>query len=270
MAMTATFSRSNRSSRFIPYDNFKPNVRPYGPEVVPDIKWRDWRLRELRQDLRETYPEMWPPIVPALRARATEEINQQRANDSVRHRDFKPRSLADLNGYRATRLQFRSLQDINRRVHRARLATRPREEYREEEYDKLPPFFFEELSSDLFARVWEFATDTFGHKDWAFLVNDRDWTAYWLNKLPAEFVRSASVVARGDRFRGGKAGHDEHGYEYLFLEQHNRVYLCTAIVAKLLQENCFDALLFGATAEQKKTLDLMDKSTVGIADGMLL
>lgn len=227
-------------------------------------------MRELRQDLRETYPEMWPPINPALRARATEEIAQQRANDLPRERGFQRRSLADLDGYRATQLQFRSLEDIDREAHNLRLAAHPRKEYREVDYDKLPPFFFEQLSSDLFFRVWEFATDTFGHKDWAGLVNDRDWTGYWLSKLPAEFVRSASVVARGDRARGAKPRRDEHGYEYLFLEQHNRVNLCTAVIAKLLQENCFDALLFGATAEQKKALDLMDKSTDHIVDGMLL
>lgn len=225
-------------------------------------------MRLLRQELKERYPEMWPPIIPMLHARAAEEIGRQRDTDPPRQRGFQPRSLNDLKGHKATQLQFVSLAETNRRVEEARLTIRPRKEYREVEYDKLPPFWFEEISSDLFARVWEFATDTFGHKDWAGLVYDDDWTKRWLRKLPADFVRSASVVARGDCLRGAKPGQDEHGYEYLFLHRNSRVYTCTAVIAKLLQEHCFDALLFGATDLQKKTLNLIDRSTDATLDGM--
>lgn len=265
---TTTRRRPRRSPRLIADDMFKPNVRPHGIELVPDTKWRDWRLREASGGLKEKYPEMWPPITPALHALAVDELARQRASDPQRQRGFQPRSLADLDAYRATQLQFRSMREISRRVEETRRATRPpTEEFREVDYDNLPPFFYEELSSDLFARVWEFANDTFGHKDWADLVHERDWTSHWLSRLPDAFVNSAARVARGDPLRGAKPGSDEHGYEFLFLEQHNRVYLCTAVIAKLLEENCFDSLLFGATAAQKKTLKLMDESTDDI-DGM--
>lgn len=265
---TTTTAHTGGNDRLYNGVHIKPNVRPRGIEVVPDINWRDWRMRLLRPELNEMYPEMWPPVNRALHARATEEIARRTATDPPRQRGFHPRSLKDLKGHQATQLQFVSLEETNRRVEEARLTLRPRKEYREVEYDKLPPFWFEELSSDLFARVWEFAADTFGHKDWAGLVYEDDWTKHWLRKLPAEFVRSASVVARGDRLRGAKPGQDEHGYEHLFLHRNSRVYTCTAVIAKLLQENCFDSLLFGATDMQKKTLNMIDRSTDATLDGM--
>lgn len=246
----------------------KPNVRPYGAEVAPDMKWRDWRLRAQREEIRDNYPEMWPPINAELRRRAEEELSEQKANEPARDQVFRPRSLKDLRGYRPTRLQFRPLQDTDSKVTKLRRATHPRKEYREEDYDKLPPFWFQEVSSSLFARVWELAADAFGQKDWGDRVYDKDWTGHWLQHLPADFVRCASVIARGDPARNSKEGSDPHGYEFLFLDLHNRVYLCMAVIAKLLQENCFDDLLFGAKAQEKKTLNLLDKSTDSVPDGM--
>lgn len=257
----------------ITQDQAKPNVRPYGIEVVPDIQWRDWRLRELRPEIRATYPVFWPPINDTVRANdgaeRLEQINHYLGAYPRRLQGFAPRSLRDLPlDYQPTQLQFRPLEDINKRVDSVRIATRPRKLFEETEYDKLPPFWYAETSSDLFARVWDFANDAFGHKCWGDRVNERDWTGYWINKLPADFIRAASVVARGDPLRGRKDGHDEHGYEFLFLEQSNRVQLSTAVIAKLLQENCFDALLFGVTPEQKKALNLVDRTTDATADGM--
>lgn len=247
----------------------KPNVRPHGVELAPDTSWRNWRLREQREEIRDTYPEMWPSINAELCRRAEEELREQKANETTRDRVFRPRSLNDLRDYRPTRLQFCSLQDTDSRVADLRRATRPRKEYREEDYDKLPPFWFEEVSSSLFARVWELAADAFGQKDWGARVNERDWTSHWLRHLPVDFIRCASVIARGDPARKSKEDSDTHGYEFLFLDLNNRIYLCTAVIAKLLQENCFDDLLFGAKAQEKKTLNLLDRTTDSVADGMM-
>lgn len=274
-SQTQTVSRRRQSNSrpVIPQGQVKPNIRPYGIEVVPDTNWRDWRLRELRPEIRANYPVFWPPIDDALRANDNAErqnqINYHLGDYPARLQGFAPRSLDDLPlNYKPKQLQFRSLRDINRQVDTARIADRPRKLFQETDSDKLPAFWFAETSSDLFTRVWEFANDTFGHKCWGGQVNERDWTGYWINKLPADFIRAASVVARGDPLRGRKDGHDDHGYEFLFLNQANRIQLSTAVIAKLLEENCFDALLFGVTPDQKKALNLVDRTTDATADGM--
>lgn len=247
----------------------KPNVPPDDLEVSPDPKWRDFRLREVRPELCEPYPATFPDLSHILYRNDAIAANQyQQENIGSRPRHFTTRSIDDIRDYKPERLQFKTIEEIQARVARIKMQTHPRRLERPEDNDSLPPFFYEETCSSLFSRVWDFANDTFGHKCFAGQLQDKDWTLHLLRNLPADFVRCASVVARGDPARGAKALTDEHGYEFMFLSKHQRVYLCTAVVSKLLQENCFDSLLFGTTKLERKTLNLIDRTTDNFSDGM--
>lgn len=225
---------------------------------------------------------MFPDINPLLDREANAQLA---AEDNVNVAPFTKRSLKDLRrdpNYRAERLQFRPLQDIRDRVDEIWAATQPRKPRPQGELDTLPTFFFESLSSSLFARVWDFAAETFGQQpagdarspaqkktDFDRLFQGTDWTEEFLQDLPSEFVRCVSQVARGDFFKRGFKSYDPHGYEFLFLDRDSRISLCTAVIAKLLQEQCFDSLLFGARKIERDALRKTDIAQEDIADGTL-
>lgn len=248
-----------------------PNVRPGDLEVSPSREWRDWRLRQQRPELRQTPAPTFPDISSSLNALNLTQQQQDERYAARRHHIFTDRSLDDLEGFTATRLQFRPLAETWARLNTLHAKTRPRKPVRGEDQDRLPGFWFEEMASSLFARLWDFAADTFGHADFTHDLHQGDWTERMLRHLPADFIRCASVVARGDPYRQpktGPRGYNDHGYEFLFLSQNERVYLCTAVLSKLLHEQCIDSLLFGAKPEEMMALEAVDRTNEELADGM--
>lgn len=260
---------------------FVPNVRPEGFEVAGDRHWRDWRLRKRRPELRERYTVTFPNINPLLERDAKVRIDAQ---DNVNLVPFAKCTLNDLrnkSAYRVERLQFRPLQETHDKVDAIWAARHPRKARPQEELDKLPSFFFESLCSSLFARVWDFAAETFGQQpavdarsdaqkqaDFDRLLKDTDWTGHFLQHLPPDFIRCVSEVARGDYRNRGWKDYDPHGYEFLFLDRDQRIHVCTAVIAKLLQEQCFDSLLFGALKIERDALSKTDVAQEDIANGM--
>lgn len=260
---------------------FVPNVRPEGIEYAGDRNWRDWRLRKRRPELRERYTATFPNINPLLDQEAKSHIAAEEKAKLVR---FTTRRLGDLQkdpNYRVERLQFRPLQETYDKVDEIWSETRPRKPRPQEELDKLPIFFFEGLSSSLFARVWDFAAETFGQQpamdersdaqkqaDFDSKLQNTDWTRRFLQYLPPDFIRCVSQVARGDYNNRGWKPYDPHGYEFLFLDRDQRIHVCTAVIAKLLQEQCFESLLFGALKVERQALSKTDVAQEDIANGM--
>lgn len=249
---------------------FEPNVKPDGIEVAGDRKWRDWRLRKRRPDLRQRFTDTFPDINPLLERRAQDLIDAQAV--AGRGTKFQHRTILDLpgNGYIVEQLQFRPLQATQDRVDSIWTATRPRKPLQQDEIDRLPTFFFEEITTSLFARVWDFAGETFGQQIGNGprvdrLVRSKDWTGELLQKLPDDFIRCVSETARADRNMSSPS--DPTGYERLFLSRESRISLCTAVIARLLQENCFDSLLFGARRIEREALRKIDESQEDTADG---
>ncbi|KAJ4397250.1 hypothetical protein N0V93_001474 [Gnomoniopsis smithogilvyi] len=258
---------------------YVPNTRPEGIEFAGDGHWRDWRLRKRRPELRERYTATFPNINPFLEREANARVDTQ---EHLRFVPFTKRTLHDLREdptYRVKRLQFRPLQETQDRVDAIWAATRPRKSRPQEELDKLPSFFFEGLCSSLFARVWDFAAETFGQQpavdarsdaqketDFDRRLQDTDWTDRFLQHLPPDFIRCVSEVARGDYHNRGWKTYDPHGYEFLFLDRDQRIHLCTAVIAKLLQEQCFDSLLFGARKIERDALGKTDVAQEDIAN----
>lgn len=252
---------------------FVPNVRPAGIEVAGDRKWREWRLRKRRPGLRHRFTATFPDISSAWEKRALGLIHKESVVRTVR---FQKRSIADL-GKDPTvveQLQFRPLQAVRDKVDLICAATRPRRPQALDEFDTLPAFFFEDIASSLFARVWDFAAETFGQQPAqeeepgfsARLVASCDWTSLLLEDLSDDWVRIVSEVARADP-NMKQEGDDDSGYEFLFVDRESRVALCTAVIAKLLQENCLDSLLFGARKIERETLQKIDESQEDVADG---
>lgn len=260
---------------------YVPNARPEGIEVAGDRHWRDWRLRKRRPELRQRYTATFPNINPLLECEANARIDAQNTVNLV---PFTKRTLEDLrkdSNYRVERLQFRPLRETQDKVDAIWTATRPRKQRLQEELDKLPSFFFESLCSSLFARVWDFAAETFGPQpvvdarsdaqkeaDFDRRLQDTDWTAHFLQHLPPDFIRCVSEVARGDYRNRGWKDYDPHGYEFLFVDRDQRIHLCTAVIAKLLQEQCFDSLLFGTRKIERDALSKTDVAQEDIANGL--
>lgn len=259
------------------------NVHPEGTEVAGDRHWRDWRLRKRRPDLRERHTVTFPNINPLLDRDAKARID---AGDHVNLAPFVKRTLDDLRKdphHSVKRLQFPPLHDTQDRVDAIWAATRPRKLRSQDELDRLPTFFFEGLSTSLFARVWDFAAETFGQQpaidarsdgekqaDFDHRFQSTDWTAHFLQYLPPDFVRCVSEIARGDYRNRGWKYYDPHGYEFLFVDRDQRIHLCTAVIAKLLQEQCFESLLFGARQCERDALRKTDEAQEDIADSMCL
>ncbi|PSR82052.1 hypothetical protein BD289DRAFT_484109 [Coniella lustricola] len=249
-----------------------PNVRPAGPEICPDPRWRKWRLREQRPELRDKFPPFHPAVAPLLAQQGQQEIDRYANAAKLETPTFRARSMHDLADFSPTRLQFRTLLEIEMDWVQKWNAVHPRTELRDQDIDKLPNYWFEEMAHSLAARILELAATAFGQADLADRVLERDWTEKILQHLPADFVRCASLVARGDPLRYpklGPNGYNDRGYEMLFLSRDDRVYLCAAVIAKLLQEYCLDSLLFGATAAETQALSLLDESTIHVHDGFM-
>ncbi|ROW14243.1 hypothetical protein VPNG_04230 [Cytospora leucostoma] len=224
-----------------------PNARPTGQELVPDQAWTTWRLRNQRPELVADMPKTFPDISKYRYEEANQvvetsiaEANAERAKEPR----FRKRSFEQLRDYRPVQLTFRPLHEFYDEADR-QLARRPRQAHlddSDDDDDKIPGFWFDRLSFDLFTRVWQFASDTF------------------------EFVKYASEVARGDPVIMPPPRADPNNWEYLFLAKDSRVLLIVGIIAKILEENVFDSLLFGATPGQKQALNNIDNEMATLAD----
>lgn len=249
----------------IPEENYKPNIRPNGPEESPDPKWRAWRLMQQRPEIREILPKKFPDINRQLRELDLRKIGLSFKQDPPPE-FFKPRNLEDLKGYKPIRLKFRGLPEVFRDYGEEQQRNRPRKVPRPDEEDSLPMEWLEEITQGLFARVWAFCNDTFGRECFGGRVDERDWTDFVLRRLPTDFLNCASEIARGDPVRHPKLN-DPHSYEHLFLAKNERIFLMIGTISKLLKTHVFDKLLFGALEEEAETLKLQDKTTAHVEDG---
>lgn len=257
---------------------FQPNVQPNYIDIGGDRQWRDWRLRRRRPDLRQRLAPTFPNVTPEIIKNAEALIDGDAKEAAANRRPFQHRSLRDLDdpGYRVEQLQFRPLEFTQAKVDSIWTSTRPRKQQAQDELDQLPTFFFDEISSSLFARVWDFAGEAVGQvvgdddksqQDVFDRVAERDWTHSFLRHLPEDFVRIASVTARADPNFASPDRDDVSGYEYMFIDRESRIALCTSVIGKLLQEHCLDSLLFGARKREREALRKIDESQEDTADG---
>lgn len=244
----------------------KPNARPRTEEAVPSAEWTRWRLYKQRPDIEDKFPEYFPDMRKQLYDRLNAEVQADKERIPQPPR-FRKRSLEELKeDYTPTQLGFAPLTDFYDEVDRqnARLSRRQRIDS-DEEGDKIPSLWFERMAQDLFARVWEFCSDTFGldeslpeESNLTGKLNDYDWTLRWLDKLPKEFVVLASQVARGDMTVVKAKNSDPTNWEFLFLDPKSRVKLMIGVMAKLLEKNLFNSLLVGAADVEKTALEADD------------
>lgn len=238
----------------------RPNAPPKSLEAVPSAEWARWRLYKQRPDIKDNFPDYFPDVRRQLYERLNAEkiAAEEQIPDPPR---FRGRSLDELKGkYKPTRLTFAPLSDFYDEADRqnARLSRRQRLDS-DGEGDTIPSLWFERMAQDLFARVWEFCSETFGLP--AQLENSHekyDWTLRWLDKLPQEFVVLASQVARGDMTIVNPKGSDPNNWEYLFLNDESRVKLVVGVMAKLLEKNVFNSLMVGAADVEKIALTADD------------
>jgi hypothetical protein len=251
--------------------SIRPNAPPQVEEAVPSAQWARWRLYKQRPDLQEEFPEYFPDVRRQLHERLTAQMREASGKIPNPPR-FTERSLKELRGtkdqpYEPTQLGFAPLTQFYDEADRqnSRLSRRQRLDS-DEEGDRIPSLWFERMSQDLFARVWEFCSETFGADE----MDDTkvlekyysdDWTLEWLDKLPHEFVALASQVARGDRtVVTWSKREDPNNWEFLFLDKMSRVKLMVGVMAKLLEKNVFNSLLFGANDMEKAALAADDKA----------
>lgn len=240
-----------------PYYTWRPNAPPKAEEAVPSAEWARWRLYKQRPDIRDKFPEYFPDVRKQLfdRLEADCTAAKERIPDPPR---FEKRSLEELKegNYKPAQLGFAPLTDFYAEADRqnARLSRRQRVDS-DAEGDRIPSLWFERMSQDLFARVWDYCYDTFGlNASIALSYKDHDWTLRWLDKLPEEFVVVASQVARGDMTVVAPKKYDPNNWEHLFLDDMSRVKLMVGVMAKLLEKNVFNSLLFGAADVEKTAL----------------
>lgn len=240
----------------------QPNARPNGVERVPDVKWARWRLCKQRPEIQDIFPDYFPDIRAQMHQRLTARIQGEYDQDDQAPQRFKKRSLKELRSpYEPTQLWFAPLAHFYDEADRLNAKLSPRERLDTDgEGDKIPSIWFERMAHDLFARVWEFSSDTFGLQSLGASYNDKDWTRRWLGKLPREFVDVASQVARGDPTVETPKESDPNNWEFLFLDSMSRVKLMVGIMAKLLEKNVFNSLLFGARDVEKTALEADDCS----------
>lgn len=253
----------------------EPNVQPDHLEIAGDRQWRDWRLRRRRPNLCKQLTPTFPNVNPEIITKAQALVDEDDQEAAAHRKPFRPRQLEDLDDpeYTVEQLQFRPLEFTQAKLDSIWASTRPRKQQAQDELDRLPTMFFEELCTSLFARVWDFAGEAVGQQlgddpsqeAVGVRVDDDDWTSRFLTHLPEEFVRIASVTARADP--NFKSDSDPSGYEYMFVDRESRINVCTSVIAKLLQEHCFDSLLFGARKIEREALRKIDESQEDTDDG---
>lgn len=214
-------------------------------------------------------PGSFPNINTQLRNQDLDQIEQRTGQKNQLHIStvYEQRSIEHVRHLKPSRLAFRPLPEVLREFYEDVSTKHPRKVFRYDEHDTLPQTWFIDMSQSLFARVWEFAANTFGHVCLADRVYEHDWTDIILRKLPEEFINCASSVARGDPSRQPKDS-DPNSYEHLFLAQYDRTFLVVGTIARLLEINVFNSLLFGATKDQADALRYQDITTDHITDGM--
>lgn len=243
-----------------------PNVRPKKEEAVPSPEWASYRLYRQRDDISDVLPDYFPDVRRQLHESLDAEERAARPENPNPPR-FTSRSLEELSGsYTPKQLIFADLEHIYTEVDHAtaRLPRRQRLDI-DGEGDRIPSLWFDRMSQDLFLRVWDFCSDTFGQKADGNL-GDHDWTLRWLDKLPKEFVVLASQVARGDRAVVKAKGYDPNNWEFMFVDSMSRVKLLVGVMAKLLEKNAFNSLLFGAADVEKTALTADDRARDFLAD----
>lgn len=253
------------------YSN-RPNAPPQIVEAVPSAQWARWRLYKQRPDIQDKFPQSFPDVSRHLHDRLTAQIRDA-ARDAPDPPRFTERSIGQVKGregdeYQPTQLGFAPLtQFYDEADHQnSRLSRRQRLDS-DQDGDRIPSLWFERMSQDLFARVWDFCAETFGAEnvqeddDLVRKLNSQDWTVDWLDKLPHEFVVLASQVARGDMtIVDAPKANDPNNWEFLFLDKMSRVKLVVGVMAKLLEKNVFNSLLVGATESQRDALMADDKA----------
>ncbi|KAG8163359.1 hypothetical protein KVR01_006656 [Diaporthe batatas] len=254
----------------VDYTN-RPNAPPTTAEAVPSAQWARWRLYKQRPDIQDKFPRSFPDVSRHLHGRLTAQIRDAARQNPAPPR-FTERSIDELKGsgndkYQPTQLGFAPLTQFYDEADRQNSRLSPRQRLDSgEDGDRIPSLWFERMSQDLFARVWDFCSETFGadnieEDDLIRKLNSRDWTADWLDKLPREFIVLASQVARGDMtIVKDPKPEDPNNWEFMFLDKMSRVKLVVGVIAKLLENNVFNSLLVGATEAQKAALDADDKA----------
>lgn len=139
----------------------------------------------------------------------------------------RPRTLKELRKWRPTQMRF----------------LKPWSD--EEQVDG----WFELLSLDLLMRVKAFTTKHFEFED----VPKTSSDSLWLG-VSKEFITYASMISRQDKHRGGWDG--------LLTAKASRVPFVMGVIAKVLEVNVFDKLLFGADQAQEDLLSAQDIATI--------
>ncbi|TPX19060.1 uncharacterized protein E0L32_011221 [Thyridium curvatum] len=137
---------------------------------------------------------------------------------------FKPRSLDELQGYVPTKLEFLFKHPIRERTNE----------------------WFASLYLSLRSRAYAFADSNFGMDR----VTQWPEDSPWCKGFAERFIESASRTVCSDPLVGG--------WDYAITDTHERRLLVMGILSKVLMDDVFDVLLFGATAAQKKILDSQD------------
>lgn len=109
--------------------------------------------------------------------------------------------------------------------------------------------WFDLLSLDLLMRVKAFTKKHFEFEDIPNTSSDSLWLGF-----SKEFITYAGMIARQDKHRGGWDG--------LLRAKATRVPFTMGVIAKVLEVNVFDKLLFGADQVQEDLLSAQDIATI--------
>lgn len=122
------------------------------------------------------------------------------------------------------------------------------------------------LWEDLMRRVYRWAEKYFDNEGSDVKLSAKsvkDWTNLWKQAgVSDQFVHYASLVARQDN-------NHPAGWDVLLAKGRYRKFLMVAVLVRLLQEQVFDELLFGADRGTKRMLEAQDECYIEM-DGMFL
>lgn len=271
-----------------------PNYRPRGDEIAPDDAWMWFRSLNMRPSTTPDYPERFPNTANVeLERKAREEaalletegvtlpagegtaVPQQ---SSLYHQASWPiegavremKTLEDLrrNNYQAQRLDFKAPEKA--------LMTIPSYDVNDtnaidiklavdgDKYE-VTDDWFEKMSIDLFLRIYEFVSLTFGEErafNWMF--DNEGW-----HSLPEEFINYASHISRGDPLYSECKVMDSNGWRRMLKGKKERICLITGVLAKVLDARILNDYLFGGDQKQKDNLRDFDQLVID-ADGMCI
>lgn len=125
--------------------------------------------------------------------------------------------------------------------------------------------WYEILWYDIMKRVYRWAEKYFDEQQDVKVSakSVKDWTNLWKQAgVSDHFVHYASLVARQDN-------NHPAGWDVLLAKGRYRKFLMVGVLVRLLQEQVFDELLFGADKGTKRMLDAQDECYIEL-DGMFL